>query len=168
LRVALLAGVASVTAVLVGCGSGEAATGDLELPQAAASSVEVQLTDVPGLGQILADSSGYALYMFPPDAGGRVTCTGPCAGTWPPLAVTDSYSNRAVVGTGVAQQLIGSLPDPNTGGRVVTYAGYPLYRYAGDVDPGTAHGQALFLNGGPWYVLGASGNPVTTDPDGQQ
>jgi predicted lipoprotein with Yx(FWY)xxD motif len=102
--------------------------------------------------------------MFPPDAGGRVSCTGACAGTWPPLAIKDGA--RPSARPGVNPQLLGSLPDPNTGGRIITYSGYPLYRYAGDVDGGTANGQALFLNGGPWYVLDANGQPITTDPNG--
>ena len=38
-----------------------------------------------GIGQGLTDGDGYALYMFPPDAGRGVTCTGACAGTWPSL-----------------------------------------------------------------------------------
>lgn len=124
----------------------------------------VRLVAVAGLGPVLADGSGHALYMFPPDAGGRVSCTGPCAGTWPPLAITAGATPTA--GAGVDGHLLGALVDPNTGGRVVTYAGYPLYRYAGDVDAGTADGQALFLNGGPWYVLDADGQPITADPDG--
>jgi hypothetical protein len=54
------------------------------------------------------------------------------------------------------------LPDPNTGARIVTYGGYPLYRYAGDIDPGSANGQGLFLNGGPWYALDPQARPITT------
>jgi hypothetical protein len=34
----------------------------------------------------------------------------------------------------------------------------------GDLTPETANGQALFLNGGPWYALTAAGQPVTTTP----
>jgi hypothetical protein len=59
---------------------------------------------------------------------------------------------------------LSTVADPNTGARVVTYAGYPLYRYAGDLAAGTANGQALFVDGGPWYVLDPDGQPVTTDP----
>lgn len=148
---------------LAACGSGgHAAAGDPALPQRPAPTAAVTVITVPGLGQVLADGSSRALYMFPPDAGGRVTCTGPCAGTWPPLSVTDGVTPAA--GAGVDPHLLGTLADPNTGGRVITYGGYPLYRYAGDVDGGTAHGQALFLNGGPWYVLDPDGQPVTTDP----
>ncbi|WP_375498376.1 hypothetical protein [uncultured Jatrophihabitans sp.] len=124
--------------------------------------VTVTTRQATGLGTILVDSRGHALYMFPPDAGGRVSCTGACAGTWPPLVVSSGVKPTAT--GGVNSEVLSTLADPNTGARIVTYSGYPLYRYAGDVRAGTADGQALFLNGGPWYVLNTAGNPITTDP----
>ena len=111
---------------------------------------------------MLTDTSGHVLYMFPPDARRRVSCTGACAGTWPPLAVADGRTPRAAAG--VRADELGTLPDPNTGARVVTYAAQPLYRYAGDLAPGVANGQALNLNGGPWYVVTTAGTPLTTVP----
>lgn len=151
--------------LLAGCGSGdEQQSRDEMLPQDAQPTVSVDLVTVDGLGPVLADQDGYVLYMFPPDASSRVSCTGPCAGSWPPLSVTPDGTTAA--GAGVSSELLGYLPDPNTGGDVVTYAGYPLYRYAGDLDPGTANGQALFLNGGPWYVVDAAGQVLTTDLPG--
>ena len=118
---------------------------------------------MPGLGTVLTDGAGHTLYMFPPDAGSRVSCTGPCAGTWPPLATSTTHPAG---GVGVDSSLLATRPDPNSGARIVTFAGYPLYRYAGDVTAGTANGQALFLDGGPWYALTPAGNPVTTTVDG--
>lgn len=151
--------------LLVGCGTGsQAAAGDPAVTQKPAATATVRLISVPGLGAVLADGGGHALYMFPPDAGGRVSCIGACAGTWPPLAVKDGATPKAAAG--VNGHLLGTLRDPNTGGRIVTYGGYPLYRYAGDVTAGTADGQALFLNGGPWYVLDANGQPITAGTNG--
>ena len=40
---------------------------------------------VPDVGTVLVTGKGYALYMFEPDRRRAVTCTGVCAGTWPPL-----------------------------------------------------------------------------------
>ena len=40
----------------------------------------------------------------------------------------------------------------------------PLYRYAGDLRPGTANGQGIDNSGGPWYVVSPAGHPVTTAP----
>lgn len=130
------------------------------LVQPVPAHVTVATRDLPHLGTILVDGSGRTLYMFPPDARRRVTCTGACAGTWPPLAVADG--SQPTAGPGVSASELSTLADPNTGARIVTYAGYPLYRYAGDVRAGTAHGQALFLNGAPWYVVTPDGEPVTS------
>jgi predicted lipoprotein with Yx(FWY)xxD motif len=58
---------------------------------------------------------------------------------------------------------IGSDRNPS-GGRVVTYNRWPLYRYIGDSKPGQASGQALDLNGGLWYVLSPSGKIIKTRP----
>ncbi|MEO6955943.1 MAG: hypothetical protein ABI137_04295 [Antricoccus sp.] len=123
-------------------------------------SVTITIITVAGLGQVIADGNGHVLYMFPVDAGGKVRCIGPCAGTWPPLVI--SKDGRARAGPGVNRSEISTTTDPNTGAQVVTFGAFPLYRYAGDVHPGTANGQALFLNGGPWYVMSPTGNPITT------
>lgn len=146
--------------VLAACSSSAGDRGDPGLVQPVPRHVTVTTRHLPHLGTVLVDGSGRTLYMFPPDAKSRVTCTGPCAGTWPPLAVADGA--RPTAGAGVTRSDLSTLPDPNTGARIVTYAGFPLYRYAGDVRAGTANGQALFLNGGPWYVLTPGGQAVTT------
>jgi Secreted repeat of unknown function len=59
--------------------------------------------------------------------------------------------------------LLGSDPDPS-GGRVVTYAHWPLYAYVADTQPGSDKGQALNLNGGFWYVLSPAGKVIRTKP----
>ncbi len=158
----VIAGV--LTALLAACtSSGSAATDrDALLLQRVPAHVTVTTGKVPGLGTVLTDAAGHVLYMFPPDAGSRVSCVGPCAGTWPPLVIADGGVPKAA--GGVNRQDLKTLPDPNTGARIVTYAGFPLYRYAGDVRPRQANGQALFDNGGPWYALTADGQPVTIDP----
>jgi predicted lipoprotein with Yx(FWY)xxD motif len=109
------------------------------------------------------DSRGYALYMFEPDAQRQVTCTGLCAATWPPVKI--SAGGRLVAGSGVRADLLGSDPDPS-GGRVVTYDGWPLYTYSGDVQPGEDTGQGIDLNGGDWYLMRPSGKPLTEGPAG--
>ncbi len=149
-------------ALLAGCSSSSSShPRDALLRVAVPSSVTVDLRTVAGLGAILVDSNGHTLYMFPPDAGSRVSCTGACAGVWPPLVIKDG--NKPAAGPGVTAGSLSTLADPNTGQRIVTYLGYPLYRYSGDLEPGQANGQALFNSGGPWYVLHADGQPVTVE-----
>ena len=110
---------------------------------------------------MLVTGKGYVLYMFEPDRRRAVTCTGVCAGTWPPLMLPSGAALAA--GPGVTSSLLGSDPAPG-GGRVVTYGGWPLYTYTGDVQPAQATGQAIDLNGGEWYVLRPSGAPLDPGP----
>lgn len=127
--------------------------------------VTVGVRTIAGLGAVLTDDQGRTVYMFPPDAGSRVSCTGPCAGTWRPFVVAPGHAPAA--GPGVQRADLSTLHDPNTGARIVTYNGFPLYRYAGDVSPGTANGQDLFLNAGPWYAVDPGGQPITSTPNAQ-
>lgn len=117
---------------------------------------------VPALGAtVLVDSSGYPLYVFAPDNGKKVTCTGACAAVWPPLKLPSGSEPSA--GSGVDAHLLGSDPDP-AGGSVITYNGWPLYTYTTDLKLGmgstVAEGEGLDLNGGYWYVMRANGSPI--------
>ena len=124
--------------VVAGCGGTSVSHRDPLLTIPVPTRVTVQAQPIAGLGVVLTDGQGDALYMFPPDAGSRVSCTGPCAGTWPPLVIAAGHQPTAGSG-GINAQDLSTLADPNTGARIITYGGYPLYRYAGDVDAG--HGQ---------------------------
>jgi predicted lipoprotein with Yx(FWY)xxD motif len=106
------------------------------------------------------NSKGYALYMFVPDDQRQVTCTSFCADTWPPVRLPASATLAA--GPGVQSSLLGSDVDPAGGRRVVTYDGWPLYSYTGDVQAGQDTGQGIDLNGGYWYLMRPSGKPLET------
>lgn len=86
--------------------------------------VVVSTRKIAGLGRVLVDGKGLTLYMFVPDKHAKVTCVSTCAEVWPPLKVTKG--GKPIAGNGVKASLLGSDPDP-AGGRVVTYAGWPLY-----------------------------------------
>lgn len=158
---------ASLTVLLAvlpasGCGSSPArahtaGTG----PATSGQTVRVAARAIPGVGTVLVTSKGYALYVFAPDNHRAVTCTGACAGSWPPLMLPAGAELAA--GPGVKQSLLGSAPDPE-GGRVVSYDGWPLYGYSGDVQPAQATGQNIDLNGGEWYVIRPSGQPLVPAP----
>jgi predicted lipoprotein with Yx(FWY)xxD motif len=154
-------GLAAAVCAVAGCSGSPPGAGR---PVAATGkAVTIGLRSLPGLGDVLVDSGGHTLYMFEPDAQRRVTCTKLCAGTWPPVKI--SAGGRLVAGPGVRAKLLGTDPDP-TGGRVVTYNGWPLYTYTSDVQPGWDNGQAIDLNGGYWYVMRPSGEPLTERPAG--
>jgi predicted lipoprotein with Yx(FWY)xxD motif len=44
-----------------------------------------------------------------------------------------------------------------------TYAGHPLYTYAGDSKPGDTLGQGLDQFGAEWYALAPDGKKVDDD-----
>jgi predicted lipoprotein with Yx(FWY)xxD motif len=163
----LLAAVA-VAVVLAGCGGGSSATFSTpatkriaKASNSAAPAPSVSTMSVSSLGQILVNGRGRTLYVFLPDKHTKVTCVGTCAQVWPPFKA--SNGRRPAVSGSVRAFLLGTISDPE-GGRVVTYAGWPLYTYIGDSAPGIATGQALNTNGGLWYVIGGSGKVITTTP----
>ncbi len=140
-----------------GCARSSAPGAVSGTPASDGPTVTVEARPVTGVGTVLVNSRGYTLYVFQPDNHRAVTCTGACAGIWPPLMLPSG--SRLAAGAGVNRSLLGSDPDP-AGGRVVTYDGWPLYTYGGDVGPGQATGQGIDLNGGDWYVIRASGQPL--------
>jgi predicted lipoprotein with Yx(FWY)xxD motif len=77
-----------------GCGS-SAATGQAVTGGTSSVKVTVAVGSVPDAGTVLVTGKGYALYMFEPDGRRAVTCTGVCAGTWPPLMLPSGASLAA-------------------------------------------------------------------------
>jgi predicted lipoprotein with Yx(FWY)xxD motif len=154
------AGLALVSAAVIlfacGCDGSSSSSSAAGATGASGGTVTVMARTLPGVGTVLVNSKGYALYMFAPDHRHSVTCTGACLGTWPPLMLPSGV--KLAAGPGVKSALLGSDPSP-TGVRVVTYHGWPLYTYAGDVKPGQATGQDGDINGGYWYVIRPSGQP---------
>jgi predicted lipoprotein with Yx(FWY)xxD motif len=120
-------------------------------------SVALKTGKVAGLGTVLVDSTGRTLYVFAPDKASKVTCTGSCASVWPPLKAASGQ--QPTLSGAVKASLVSSDPDPS-GGSVVTYHGWPLYRYAADSGPGMAQGQALNSAGGRWYVITPAGQVI--------
>ncbi len=94
---------------------------------------------------ILVDPKGMTLYYFTPDKGGKVTCTGACLTTWPPLVATDP--SRLAGGPGVTGTL-GTVMNPNNQPQI-TYNTWPMYFYMKDQKPGDVTGQNV---GGRWFV----------------
>lgn len=121
-------------------------------------SVALSARTLKGLGTVLVNGQGRTLYTFAPDHAKKVSCTGSCAVVWPPLKIASGQ--KPSVSGGVNASLVSSLPDPS-GGRVVTYKGWPLYTYQVDQQPGTFHGQGLDSAGGRWYAIQPSGVQIT-------
>lgn len=157
---------ALIAAAPAGCGSSSTTSSPTSsAPSATASTpagtVGVSTANVAKLGVVLVDEQGRTLYVFMPDRHARVTCAGSCAQVWPPLKLANGQTPKA--SGAVRSSLLGSASDPE-GGTVATYAGWPLYTYAGDSGPGAASGQGLNINGGLWYAIAPSGAVITAAP----
>ena len=88
-----------------------------------------------GVNTILVDDNGMTLYSFSQDTQGEggtaaaSACTSEqCLAAWP-LVTTDG---DGVAGSGVDQSLLGMAEHAN-GATQVTYNGWPLYSFAGDM-----------------------------------
>ena len=128
----------------------------LAAPTSASARTQSSVTvDASKYGRILFDGRGFALYTFTRDARGRSTCSGACAKKWPPYIV----SRRPVAGVGAKRSLLGTIRRSD-GTLQATYAGRPLYYYAGDRKPGQVLCQNVKEFGGTWLVLRASGRLV--------
>ena len=108
------------------------------------------------LGPILTAANGMTVYLFTPDAQGAPTCVDSCADFWPPLIIDDASPPTA--GAGLDAPL-GTTEHPDAGTQV-TYNGWPLYLFAGDLAAGDTNGQG---QEGVWYVLDAAGDAIGAD-----
>ena len=151
-----LLGPASLAVVAAGCGgSSSAAASSSHTPSTTGPVVAVAHNP---LGSILVDTRGRSLYLFEQDKGTTSTCTGACASVWPPVKAPAGL----VAGRGVAHAKLGVTRRKD--GRVqVTYAGHPLYSYAGDAKPGDTRGQGIDQFGAKWYVLAPNGRKIDED-----
>jgi predicted lipoprotein with Yx(FWY)xxD motif len=126
---------------------------------ASASSVTVKTQTGP-LGSYLADGSGRALYLFASDTRSTSSCSGACAAAWPPLTAKGSVS--AIDGASTGDIATISRQD---GTKQVTYAGHPLYYFAGDRGAGQTNGQGVDGFGALWWIVAPSGQKITTTAD---
>ena len=115
-------------------------------PAGAATAKKAVLTaTVPGVGVILVDASGHALYTHTDANGQAVDCTGACATAWPPLTVAAGAkvkSPKGVKGLATASAT-----------HQVTSGGLPLYTFSQDTQAKQAKGDGVDGFGGTWHVV---------------
>jgi predicted lipoprotein with Yx(FWY)xxD motif len=123
-------------------------------PAASSTALAVRQTS---LGTILTDGRGFTLYGFDADKGTMSNCSGACATAWPPDTVTGPTPK---VGTGLQQSLVGETTRSD-GKTQLTYAGRPLYLFAGDSKPGNTNGDGSTAFGARWDALTATGKDAS-------
>jgi len=167
-RIPALAALAVLLAflVLAGCGassnspasttSTSGGTG-MKHQTTATTAATVKTASVSDLGTILVDGQGRTIYLFQRDTGPTSTCNGACLAQWP--AVTTHGTPQAAGGASTTKLGVTKRSD---GTMQATYAGHPLYYYAGDAAAGETNGQGLNFFGAPWYVMSPNGSAITS------
>jgi predicted lipoprotein with Yx(FWY)xxD motif len=163
----LMATAAAVVATLAlaACGGDDATTGASSPPASAGSGKTVTVQRVDGVGSVLVDAGGKALYSPDEEGDGKVRCTGACTSDWQPLT-SDSGSPSADAAAGKLDVI--ERPD---GTRQVTAEGKPLYTFVED-SPGevTGDGFADDFEGQhfTWHAVLAGGQPSSGSSSGSR
>jgi predicted lipoprotein with Yx(FWY)xxD motif len=109
------------------------------------------------LGTILAAGpKRLTVYMFMADHGGKSSCYGACASSWPPVTV----SGAPKVEGGAMKSKVGTTKRSD-GTTQLTYAGRPIYYYTPDTSEASVIGQGVNSFGALWYVMSPSGTVIT-------
>jgi predicted lipoprotein with Yx(FWY)xxD motif len=140
----------AATLVLGACGGG----GGGGSASSGSAATTVSLDRFPGIGSVLVDRSGKALYSSDQEASGRILCSGACNAFWKPLTV--AAGNPTTAASGVE---LGVIRRPD-GTRQVTAGGKPLYTFSED-SAGKAAGDNFSDDFGgrhfTWHVVRSSG-----------
>ena len=107
-------------------------------------------------GAFLTDGAGRALYLWVADNTGASTCTGVCAGAWPPVPAAGPVTAS---GAALASDL--STITRSDGSKQVAYDGHALYCFAGDSAAGQTSGQGSDSFGARWWLVAPSGTAIT-------
>ncbi|HEY6835072.1 MAG TPA: hypothetical protein VI142_01250 [Gaiellaceae bacterium] len=120
----------------------------------------VSLASVSGVGKVLVNAHGFALYSPVQEKSGTIRCTGSCTSIWVPLTTKGSPSASGGLQLGTIMR-----PDGKT---QVTFKGMPLYTFAEDSSPKSVSGNGVSDNFSgksfTWHV--ASPGKTTTVSSG--
>jgi predicted lipoprotein with Yx(FWY)xxD motif len=147
-------------------GGGDEDAGPAAAPSGSGMSDTVAVTSVDGVGEVLVDADGAALYSADQEADGEILCVDGCAAIWLPLTLPAGAAGPTADDD--LQDRLGVVTRPD-GTEQIAFDGMPLYRFAEDPEPGAVTGDGfsdtfagtLFT----WHVAsptGASGGDPST------
>lgn len=142
--------------LLAACAKSAASTGGGAYGTTSTStstSSSISSANVGSVGNVLVGADGRTLYLFTPEKGGTIACTGSCATTWPAVLALSGAKSVGASG-GADGSMVGTVK-LSDGTLEVTYNGWPLHTYAGDSAGGQANGQGI---GGQWFAVTTSGS----------
>jgi predicted lipoprotein with Yx(FWY)xxD motif len=152
-----IATLALCVGVMASCASSGPVGGTSVTTVGNASSATLDAKSVKGYGKILVTSTGRTLYMLSVDPPGASNCIGSCAIVWPALTAS---GKTIKAGPGVNPSLVSSFKRSD-GVKQVLYNKHALYTFEQDTGPGMLSGQGITTYGGVWWVISATGKPVT-------
>jgi predicted lipoprotein with Yx(FWY)xxD motif len=155
LAVVVLAMAAVVAVADSGGGSSSPSAQPAPMATTASAGATIKVAD-HGLGRMLVDGRGRTIYLWKADRTNKSMCSGGCAQAWPPVRSTGSVK----AGRGVNAKLLHVFKRAD-GARQVSYAGHPLYLFAGDAKAGQANGQGSTEFGALWWVVSPRGASIT-------
>jgi predicted lipoprotein with Yx(FWY)xxD motif len=157
-KLLMIGAILATSIAVAACGGGSSS--DSAAPAAGGKTVGVESMD--GIGNVLVDSSGKALYASDVEADGKVHWTS--SSFWKPL-IADSGKPTAAAGVGK----LGVIKRPE-GNRQVTINGRLLYTFTED-SPGKAEGNGFSddLNGRhfTWNAVLAGGKIASSSGSSQ-
>lgn len=165
IRAALTAGAAGAVLALGACGGSGGGSGGTTAPTPRVGGNAVSVRTVDGVGNVLVDGSGRALYFADQEARGMIACTGGCTKIWLPLRLPAGAGSPG--GSGDLAGKLGTVERPD-GSRQISWKGMPLYRFAEDGGPGTVSGDGAADSFGgtdfTWHaaLAGKGGSPTAT------
>jgi predicted lipoprotein with Yx(FWY)xxD motif len=128
----------AAAAALVALALAIAACGDSSDSSGSNDSATVSVKQVDGVGAVLVNDRGHALYTPDQEANGTIRCKGSCTRFWVPLK---PGAATPTAGSDVSGKLA-TIRRPD-GGSQVTYAGKPLYTFSRDPGPGKVTGDGF-------------------------
>jgi predicted lipoprotein with Yx(FWY)xxD motif len=152
--------VPALALALSACGS----SGPDAAATAGSGTPTVGVKTIDGIGAVLVDDHGAALYTPEQEADGKIRCTGECTAFWTPL--------HAGSPTTAADSVDGRLADIKRpdGTRQVTYDGGPLYRFTEDGGAGKVTGDGFKDTFGgtefTWHAVTTGGKPSDSGGSG--
>ena len=153
-RLITLSTAIAATVTIAACGGGSAKKTAAAGADPSATNTTVTVTRLPGVGRVLVDHSGKALYSPDVEARGKIACEAACTAFWKPL----TFAKGNPTGSPGAGKL-GVIKRPD-GSSQVTDNGKPLYTFSED-SPGKATGNGFTddFNGHQftWSVIRAGG-----------
>lgn len=159
-RVVIAPMVAALLGLVVSACGGSGGSNQATKSQTKPAGLTISTASGP-LGRHLVGASGRTVYLWVADKGSTSTCSGACAGNWPPVIAKAA----PIAGGGVTAADLSTTTRAN-GGKQVTYNGHPLYYYLGDSGSGSTSGQGSDGYGAKWWLVAPSGSAITKSNSG--